>query len=152
MRVPFIAHWPARFGGGRVEPAMAMGTDLLPTLLDILNLPPPVDRAIDGRSLLEVLTDGAPSPHEYLYYYDGETLFAVRDQRFKYRGPHGVFYSTDETPMAFAIPQKEWLFDLQGDERESYDTADRHPGELNRLRAAYQAKVSEMDANQRGWF
>ncbi len=151
MRVPFIAHWPAAFSGGRVETAMAMGTDLFPTMLDILALPAPNDRVIDGRSLRQVLSDGAESPHQYLYYYDGETLFAVRDQRFKYRAPGGVFYATDETAMAFSVPQKEWLFDLSADERESYDTADRHPARLDRLRAAYEAKVSEMEVNKRGW-
>jgi arylsulfatase A-like enzyme len=53
MRVPFIAHWPAAIPAGRVETAMAMGTDLV--------------------------------------------------------------------PFAPAMPQKEWMFDLQRDPRESYD-------------------------------
>jgi arylsulfatase A-like enzyme len=134
-----------------VEAAMAMGIDLLPTMLDILSLPVPPDRVLDGRSLLGVLTEGAASPHDYLYYYDGDTLFAVRDQRFKYRGPAGVFYSTDEMKIAPSIPQKEWLFDLERDERESYDTSVRHPQDLQRLRAAFEAKVAEMKANPRGW-
>jgi arylsulfatase A-like enzyme len=151
MRVPFIAHWPAAIPAGRVESAMAMGTDLMPTMLDILQLPGPGDRVLDGRSLLDVLITGGDSPHDYVYYYDGETLFAVRDQRFKYRGPAGVFYSTDEMPIAPAIKQKEWLFDLQEDPRESYDTADRHPEELQRLRAAFDAKLADMEANKRGW-
>ena len=150
-RVPFIAYWPAAIPGGRVETAMAMGTDLMPTLLEILDLPAPGDRELDGRSLLEVLTSGAPSPHDYLYYYDGETLFAARDQRFKYRGAGGVFYSTDEMPFGASFQQKEWLFDLQEDERESYDTSDRHPEDLQRLRAAFDAKVRDMEANKRGW-
>ena len=68
---------------------MPMGTDLVPTVLDLLQLPPPTDRLLDGRSILGVLTAGGPTPHDYLYYYEGETLFAVRDQRFKYRGPAG---------------------------------------------------------------
>ena len=151
MRVPFIAHWRAALSGGRIEAAMGMGTALLPTMLDILELPAPNDRVIDRRSLRKVLSDGAESPHQYLYYYGGETLFAVRDQRFKYRAPGGVFYATDETAMAFSVPQKEWLFDLSADGRESYDTADRHPARLDRLRAAYEAKVSEMEVNKRGW-
>jgi hypothetical protein len=120
-------------------------------MLDILQLPAPDDRVLDGRSLLNVLTTGAESPHDYVYYYSGETLFAVRDQRFKYRGPAGVFYSTDEMPFAGAIPQKEWLFDLRMDPGESYDTADRHPADLERLRAAFHAKLADMEKNKRGW-
>ena len=151
MRVPFIAHWPAAIDGGRTEHAMAMGIDLLPTVLDLLHLPPPSDRLLDGRSMLKVLTQGGPSPHDYLYYYEGEALFAVRDQRFKYRGPAGIVYSTDQTPVGVAIPQKEWLFDLLGDQREAYDTSDRNPQDLERLRAVFNARNLEMADNKRGW-
>lgn len=151
MRVPFIAHWPSAIAPGRTEQAMAMGTDLLPTVLELLQLPAPSDRQLDGRSILELLTQGGPSPHDYLYYYDGETLFAVRDQRFKYRGPAGVFYGTDQMPAAGAIPQKEWLFDLAGDPRESYDTSDHNPEKLAQLRSAFEAKQKDMADNKRGW-
>jgi len=152
MRVPFIAHWPAALKGQRTEPAMAMGTDLLPTMLDILDLPAPTDRVLDGRSILPVLTSGAGTPHDYLFYYDGETLFAVRDQRFKYRGPAGVIYSTDQMSMGVAAgKQKEWLFDLARDPRESWDTSDHHPEDLQRLRSAFEAKSAEMTVNKRGW-
>lgn len=151
MRVPFIAHWPARISPGRTEAAMAMGTDLLPTVLDILQLPPPQDRLLDGRSILQVLAEGGPSPHDYLYYYDGEHLFAVRDQQFKYRGPAGVLYGTDQLPVGINMSMKEWLFDLAGDPRESYDTSDRNPDKLAQLRAAFEAKQREMTDNLRGW-
>lgn len=151
MRVPFIAHWPGNIAPGRVETTMAMGTDLVPTVLDLLNLPAPTDRELDGKSILKVLKTGGRAPHNYLYYYDGDTLFAARDQRFKYRGAAGVIYSTDQMPVGMSIPQKEWLFDLEGDPRESYDTSDRHPDHLIRLRQAFNAKVNEMEANPRGW-
>lgn len=151
MRVPFIAHWPDAIAPGRTEDAMAMGTDLLPTVLEMLQLPAPTDRILDGRSILTLLTQGGPSPHDYLYYYDGETLFATRDQRFKYRGPAAVFYSTDQMPIGAAMPQKEWLFNLADDPRESYDTSDKNPRKLAQLRAAFEAKQREMADNKRGW-
>ncbi|MFK8049923.1 MAG: sulfatase [Halioglobus sp.] len=151
MRVPFIAHWPAAITPGRVEPAMAMGTDLVPTILDILQLPAPADRILDGRSILKVLTSSAPSPHDFIYYYDGEALFAARNQRFKYRGAAGVFYSTDQMPIGASVPQKEWLFDLENDPRESYDTSLRHPRQLKILRKAFEEKRREMEENPRGW-
>lgn len=151
MRVPFIAHWPAKIDGGSHTDAMAMGIDLFPTILELLDIEAPPDRVLDGKSLLRVLRENADSPHDYLYYYDGETLFAVRDQRFKYRGPAGVFYATDQMPVGGAFAQKEWLFDLQGDPRESYDTSNRHPERLRRLRAAFDARKREMATNPRGW-
>ena len=151
MRVPFIAYWPDGIVPGRTENAMAMGIDLLPTVLDLLQLPAPSDRILDGRSILDILTQGGPSPHHYLYYYGGENLFAVRDQHFKYRGPAGVIYSSDQAPIGIAMHKKEWLFDLAGDTRESYDTSDRNPRELARLRSAFDAKNREMTKNKRGW-
>jgi arylsulfatase A-like enzyme len=151
MRVPFIAHWPGKIIPGRIEHGMAMGTDLVPTILDILDLPAPTDRILDGRSIHGLLTEGGASPHEFLYYYDGETLFATRDQRFKYRGPAGVMYSTDQMPIGGAAPQKEWLFDLRGDARESYDTSTHNPDDLERLRTAFARKRDEMTRNKRGW-
>ncbi len=151
MRVPFIAHWPAAIPAGRIEHAMAMGVDLLPTVLDLLQLSAPPDRLLDGRSILPVLTQGGPSPHDFLYYYDGEKLFAVRDQRFKYRGPAGVLYGTDQLPVGITMPMKEWLFDLAGDPREAYDTSTHHPDDLARLRAAFEARNREMAENKRGW-
>jgi arylsulfatase A-like enzyme len=151
MRVPFIAHWPAAISPGRVEPAMAMGTDLVPTVLEILGMPAPTDRILDGKSILPVLTSGGDTPHDYLYYHDGEVLFAARSQRFKYRGPAGVFYSTDQMSIGATVPQKEWLFDLNGDPRESYDTSNRYPKVTDELRTAFEAKVSDMAANPRGW-
>ena len=130
---------------------MAMGTDLLPTIMDILELPAPTDRLLDGKSIHGVITAGENSPHDYLYFMDGDQLFAVRDQRFKYRAPAGVHYGTDQMPIAFSVPQKEWLFDLAGDPRESYDTGDRHPETLQRLRRQFDAKQRELSTNLRGW-
>lgn len=151
MRVPFIAHWPEHIAPGREETAMAMGTDLLPTVLDILQLPAPGDRSLDGRSILPLLTEGSDTPHDYLYYYAGETLMAVRDQRFKYRAPAFVHYGPDDMRIAAGVPQKEWLFDLENDPLESYDTSDRYPEELQRLRKAFKDKQQEMATNLRGW-
>ena len=151
MRVPFIAHWPAALEGGRTETAMAMGIDLFPTVLDVLDLPAPADRQLDGCSILPTLATGAPSAHEFLYFIDGATLFAVRDQRFKYRGAAGVFYSTDQMAFGVGVPQKEWLFDLDRDAQESYDTSARHLHRLSRLREAFERKREEMLDNPRGW-
>lgn len=151
MKVPFIAHWPAAIAGGRVESGIAMGMDLLPSVLDFLELPAPQDRILDGISIRGLLMGEDSSPNKLVYYFDGETLFAVRDQRFKYRGPKSVAYGTDEAGLAFPISQQEWLFDLAADPSESYDVSERYPDDLARLRDAFEAKIKEIEANKRGW-
>lgn len=181
MRVPFIAHWPAEIAGNRIDTTMASGVDLVPTVLDLLNLPAPQDRMLDGRSMLPLLThqpyqtahqaisqtahqaiahqaieenqmpQKSGASHQYLYFYDGERLFSVRDQRFKYRGPASIKYGTDEMPMWVGVPQEEWLFDLQDDPYETYDVSARYPEVLTRLRQVFEDKQEEMTNNPRGW-
>jgi arylsulfatase A-like enzyme len=149
MHVPFIAHWPAQLKP-RVSSAMAMGTDLLPTVLHELDIAPPNDRLLDGRSLSQALR-GGDSPHEVLYYYGAGTLMAVRDERYKYRDKKAVIYATD--PVAIPIWQAHgpWLFDLQQDPSEAYDLSTRHTDIAARLKAAMDARNAEMADNPRGW-
>lgn len=148
--VPFVAHWPAGLGGGRRLPAMAMGTDLLPTILDWLGLPPPPDRVLDGKSIRPLLeTDAAV--HDYLYFAASESLFAVRDDRFKYHDQRPVFYAPMPSRWGFSIPQGPWLFDLSSDPDESYDVSMKYPDDTARLAQVLAAKHEDMARNQRGW-
>lgn len=150
MRVPFVAYWAKHLDGGRREPAMAMGTDLLPTVLDILNLPAPSDRVLDGKSLLGVLEQSAESPHEFLYYLSGE-VFAVRDARYKYMRKRGVGYYTAGRNFGFAMPRGPWLFDFLASDREDYDIIDRDPGPANKLAVELEKFQQAFDANPQGW-
>ena len=138
--MPFIAYWPAAIPGGRVETAMAMGTDLMPTLLEILDLPAPGDRELDGRSLLEV-RPAAPLASRLPVLLDGETLFAARDQRFKYQGAGGVFIPPTKCPSVRASSKRNGCSTCRRMSR-SLTTSDRHPEDLQRLRAAFDAKFA----------
>lgn len=151
QRVPFIAHWPQQLAGGKVENSMAMGIDLFPTILNILKLPAPDDRIIDGKSMLPILAESQPSAHDALYFIAGEKLISVRDQKFKYRSSTGIFYGLDGMPLAVSRKQDDWLFDLRIDNRESYDTSLRHPEKFLQLREIYESKVKDMAENPRGW-
>lgn len=156
MRVPFLIQWPKHLASGQQIAAMAMGTDILPTLLDWLHLPLPTDRIIDGLSLVSMLEQhnkglSAQSPHDYLYFYASDTLQAVRDQRFKYQTRKGVAYGPDPIPLAYKPLQGPWLFDLKNDPTESYDSSLHFPEEAHRLEAAYTKKLKEMNDNRRGW-
>ena len=78
VRVPFIARWPDRFPAGTRVEAMAQHgfaskpkflADLFPTLCELIGVPLPADRTIDGRSILSLLRKGAgSSPHAYLFH------------------------------------------------------------------------------------
>lgn len=152
VHVPLIVSWPAVIREGKTVAAMASGLDLLPTVLEILHIPPPADREIDGKSILPVVNGTqSHSPHNYLYYFDGKTHFATRDARFKYRAGRPVAYGVDEMGFKLAVPQKEWLFDLQRDPLESYDVSARHPEVFSQLRNASNVRANELERNTRGW-
>ncbi len=149
MRVPFIVHWPRRIKGGEVFSGMAMGTDLLPTVLDILELPTPEDRILDGKSLLQMLVSGGDSPHDYLYYFSGE-LMAVRDANYKYMPHRTITHATARGKISIEFPRGPWLFDFRVDGNEAYDASAYAPNEALRLRTIYEQKAREMRENQLG--
>ncbi len=152
MRVPLIARWPGRISAGTVAGDLAMGIDVLPTVLDSLQLPPPGDRLLDGRSLLPLLEHGGPSPREAIYFYQLAALRAVRAGRFKYHDRHGVFFGNPmDWPWGPMKARGPWLFDLELDPDESYDVSEKHPETARRLRQLMEARNREMAKNPRGW-
>ena len=149
IRVPFIAHWPQQIKPARSE-ALAMGIDLLPTMLDELSLPLPPDRMIDGKSLAATLR-GGPSPHDVLYHYAAGTLMAVRSATHKYRDRKAVAYPTDPVRLPIWQAHGPWLFDMRADSQEAYDISMKHPALAARMKALIDAKNAEMEKNPRGW-
>jgi arylsulfatase A-like enzyme len=151
MHVPMLAHWPDGIRGGRSSDGISMGIDWFPTILDWLDLPLPEDRIIDGRSLRDMLEQGAPSPHEYLYYFAGEKLMALRDRQYKYHDERDVAYVTADMPLTPRVRKGPWLFNTETDFNESYDISMKKTDVAERLQAVLDDKREEMSQNLRGW-
>jgi len=90
MRVPCIMRWPGHIPAGTVCRELATAMDLLPTFARLAGGAPPQDRIIDGKDIRPLLTGepGAVSPHDAFYYYENNTLNAVR------RGPWKLKFET----------------------------------------------------------
>ncbi|KGB54494.1 Sulfatase family protein [Sphingopyxis sp. LC81] len=149
--VPFIIHWPKGIPGKRAIPAMAMGTDILPSLFDWIGLPLPQDRMIDGASLRPLLDGKSDKAHDFTYFYAGKRLAAVSDGRFKYFAKQPYIYATSNSRLAIASQEGPWLFDLSVDPDESYNVAMKYPDAVRRLKAALEARNANMAGNPRGW-
>lgn len=54
IRVPFVVRWPGKIKAGSVSDTPVIGTDIFSTVLDMVNIPAPTDRTIDGASMLPV--------------------------------------------------------------------------------------------------
>jgi arylsulfatase A-like enzyme len=151
MRVPFIVHWPAGLGGSRQIDGIAMGTDLVPTIADWLQLPLPQDRIIDGKSIAPMLASGGATPHEYLYYFAKEKVAAVRNQTHKYLDERSLTYAPMDSGLALTQKHGPWLIDMRVDDREAYDTSLHDPETARVMEQALAAKTEEMKGNMRGW-
>jgi arylsulfatase A-like enzyme len=117
MRVPAIAWWPGRVPKGRATDQVASNMDVLPTLARLAGAVPPTDRKIDGHDLAALLEDrpGARSGYGEFYYWSGNQLRAVRQDRWK-------LHVGGE------------LYDLVADVGESNNVAQGNPDVVARLR------------------
>lgn len=112
-RVPLLWSWPGRFQAGRRSAALVELIDIAPTLLELASLPVPP--AMQGRSLLPLLTGRAPVDTHRSFvrceYYDAlgaaDHSFATmyREHRWKLVTYHGhdlgELYDLDADPHEF---------------------------------------------------
>lgn len=134
IREPAILCAPGRLPAGVVRSQACAMMDVLPTLLEMAG----VDGApgIDGRSILGVARDGAPSPHECLCWaYNGQT--AVREGRWKLVLDGKLDFTHGQADAVH-------LADLEADPGERSNLASAEPQRVAALRerlAAWRASV-----------
>lgn len=139
QRVPMIVRWPGRIPAGSITDAMAMNTDIMPTILGLLGLHLPTDRIIDGKNITSTLTKGE-SNHDLLYYFPTLNPLpgAVRDDQFK------LTWATGDTGR-----NREHLSYMSG--AEAHEVSNLHPKVFERLKNHLKTKREEIAANPRGW-
>jgi arylsulfatase A-like enzyme len=137
IHVPLLVKLPgpeAAVRRGQVVPELVRSIDLLPTVMEVLDLAPPP--GIDGRSLLGLVRgeldeprlayadalnlEDSHSPGPRLPAGQNDNLYAVRDQRWKL-----IWHARR--------PQDSQLFDLQEDPGELSNVIADHPDEVKRL-------------------
>jgi uncharacterized sulfatase len=148
--VPFIAHFPGVLPRDEVRAEMAMGIDVFPTVLGLAGIALPDDRTIDGRDLLPVLRDNAPSSHEALYFYWADQLGAVRSGPWKYQSKRPISVGYAPAPVMLQMPLGPWLFNLVDDGDESYDVGERYPEVRDQLAGLLAAREAADAADLRG--
>jgi arylsulfatase A-like enzyme len=86
IRVPGIFCWPGSIPAGQVLDAPCAAMDVFPTLLKLAG-GDPEKYAIDGTDVLPVLTEGAASPHEVIYWeMEGQTALRRGDMKLVLNG------------------------------------------------------------------
>jgi len=129
IRVPLIAHWPARVAAGGVTDQVAISMDWMPTMLEAAGVAPHPDYKPDGMNLLLAMTDLETTIHRDLFWrMSHRRQRALRHGDWKY----------------LALDGDEFLYDLSQDSRERANLAARHPDRLQSLRSSYAAWEATM--------
>ena len=124
IRVPWIAHWPARIAAGGISAQACMTMDWSATMLAAAGVAGDPAYPLDGVSLLPVLDEPDhrfPRPLYWRMNHRGQR--ALRDGDWKY----------------LQVDGHEYLFDLPADERERANLGKRQPVRLAAMRAAWEA-------------
>jgi arylsulfatase A-like enzyme len=143
MREPTIAWWPGRIAAGSVCDAPVSEIDVLPTYVKLAGGQLPADHKIDGLDIWPLLAGQTrESPHQALFYFNGNRLQAVRS------GPWKLAITPQATgmPAGAAQPVKHTgprLYNLVNDIGELTDVAAQHADVVARL----QKLIGQMDAD-----
>ncbi|MBI3844681.1 MAG: sulfatase-like hydrolase/transferase [Planctomycetes bacterium] len=138
-RIPLVFRWPGRIPAGKVVDDLIEEIDVLPTLLDLLDLPRP--SVVEGESLLPFF-DGHGSrknKHAYMELFQGvsptagalppaDGIYSVRDQRWKFTLNLGKWYPRMDVfapanSRGYPIDAAE-LYDLTNDPGEAHNLLD----------------------------
>jgi arylsulfatase A-like enzyme len=162
VKVPCIMRWPGKIKPGTVSNNLATNMDVLPTLTSICKTKQP-DKKIDGVILTDIMM-GKPNANprtEFVYYYDRNSLKAIRTDKWKlvfpcvsqtYGKPATIGgdgfpgkYGTDSVKLA--------LYNLLNDPGEDRDVKDLYPEIVKQLTAIadkYRKEIGDGLTNQVG--
>ena len=127
-RVPFFIRWPRKLQAGRDIDTLAAHIDVLPTLAGLCGVPVPEKLALDGASLVPLLTG------ERVAWPD-RTLF-VHSQRIDH--PQKWRKAAVMTQRWRLVNAKQ-LYDIAADPAQKTDVAKQHPQVVQALTKAYDA-------------
>jgi arylsulfatase A-like enzyme len=124
LQVPLLMRLPGVLPAGRKVETLSSSVDILPTILELLNVPSSVEEAIDGRSLIPALTDPAFEAHPYVFSEAvGGVIRAIYDSQYKYIKPY---------PWDWAMPE-DHLFKPFEDYAEEVDLKTEEPDRAKRM-------------------
>ncbi len=124
IRVPGLVRWPEHVESGSVSDVPVIGSDVFATVLDLVNVPLPSDRTIDGVSMIPALS-GNPLKREIPMFW--RTHVSPPDQRVAMRIGDWKIVG-DETLTTFQ------LYEVQKDWQEKNDLAANMPEKTQEMK------------------
>tara|TARA_Y100000588_G_scaffold395306_1_gene522854 strand:- start:23255 stop:24967 length:1713 start_codon:yes stop_codon:yes gene_type:complete len=147
IRVPFFLRWPNRFEPAKID-TVGAHIDVLPTILDAVEVNIPEKLMIDGQSLLPVFTGDFPPSERAIFIQSHRgnepTLyrnFAVVEQQYKLLQP---LHFSRAAPKKVSFE----LYDLGVDPGERNDLASKMPEVVNRMRFSYETWFRDVSSTR----
>ena len=142
IRVPGMVRWPGHINAGTVSDVPVIGSDIFSTICDIVGIPLPNDRVIDGASMLPAF-EGQPIPRTQPLYW--RTHISSPDSRVALRIDDWKIVADDKL-------ENFQLFNLKDDWQERNNLADKQPGRFGKMKAALLAADAEVLADGPDWW
>lgn len=149
IREPTLMWWPGKIPAGSVCSEVAASIDIMPTLANLSGGKLP-EQKIDGKDIWPLIADmaDAKSPHQPYVLMHGPGT--VRSGKWKfYPWQEGKGKQKRDTAKWEPSTDSVQLYDTINDIGETTNVANAHPKIIKQLQAAYDAHVTEIQANQR---
>jgi arylsulfatase A len=152
IREPTVMWWPGQIPAGKTCREVAATIDILPTLAK-LSGGKLSGRKIDGKDIWQLMSgkDGAKSPHEHYVLMHGPGT--VRSGKWKFypwaEGTSGRKKKNQPKPKQDPNAPKVQLYDTVADISETTNLAEMYPDIVNKLQAAYDAHIQDIQSNKR---
>ena len=135
LRVPFIIKAPGKVSAGTSSDLVTATIDILPTIAKISGAKMPTDRVIDGLDISEIFHGTQRELDRPFFFYQHQSLRAVRQGDWKLHLPHTELDKTKEGEIWQShVPEKDrqyvteiTLYNLKVDIGETTNVADKHP-------------------------
>jgi arylsulfatase A-like enzyme len=127
IHIPLVLKLPGQRHAGQRVAQQVQAADVLPTVLESLELPVPAPPIVVGRPLQAVLAGGAPEPP------------AVSEISHRGFVAHGMRTSRDKYVQRFSPDEDELYFDLLADPHERVNRIAERGERVRRLRAGVEA-------------
>ncbi len=142
IRVPGIIRWPGHIPPASTSEQPIVGSDFFTTVCDILDIPLPDDRTIDGASLLPAF-EGRPIQRRVPMYW-----------RY-YRAPHGVQIAMRQGDWKIVAPEdlsRFELYNIARDPREQHELSANEPEKLAEMKRTLLKLNAEIEAEGPDWW
>lgn len=127
IRVPAIVRWPGKVQPGSESRVPIIGSDIFATVLDILDLPLPTDRTIDGVSMIPALS-GMPLTRPVPLFW--RTHIAPE-------ASHAAMRIENWKVVANSALTKFQLYEIEKDWKEEHDLAKKEPQKLEEMKTKF---------------